>query len=373
MNPEFYSFFLIEGLQGNLRIDGTICSEKRKEELKIRNFLPDKENITLLTLYLDEKFDYDRTYRFDMDLNKYFKSELTLSFNITIVWPSTEIPVKMFAALPNNKSSRKEMAALPNNKSSGIMGADYDGSGEDYNYSGDLIFDFPRNEISGKEEKSRNVTFRMNPEFNLFLLNSEITIRNPITTIFKVGRPLAVTNTSMISMSNLLNLNRNRFLFPIFSMTIDKTRDTFSLTLGPYFDYDQTYQLIGSQSPTKHATMDFKFDVKEIVVNTKSAGIEPAASIGIGVASAFCIVGIGAALIYKKRRTDPDPGPDPDPEKDSENSDIELVDQSLIIGGREFPKSTVKKWTAITVGKKLGEGQFGNVYKGFLYHNDYQR
>ena len=372
MNPEFYSFFLIEGLQGNLRIDGTICSEKRKEELKIRNFLPDKENITLLTLYLDEKFDYDRTYRFDMDLNKYFKSELTLSFNITIVWPSTEIPVKMFAALPNNKSSRKEMAALPNNKSSGIMGADYDGSGEDYNYSGDYDY-YPRNEISGKEEKSRNVTFRMNPEFNLFLLNSEITIRNPITTIFKVGRPLAVTNTSMISMSNLLNLNRNRFLFPIFSMTIDKTRDTFSLTLGPDFDYDQTYQLIGSQSPTKHATMDFKFDVKEIVVNTKSAGIEQGALLGIGIASAFCIVGIGAALIYKKRRPDPDPGPDPDPETDPENSDIELVDQSLIIGGREFPKSTVKKWTAITLGKKLGEGEFGNVYKGFLYHNDYQR
>ena len=333
MNPEFYSFFLIEGLQDNLRIDGTIFSEKRKEELKIRNILPDKENITLLTLYLDEKFDYGRTYCFDMDLNRYFKSQLMLSFNITIVWPSTEIPVKIFSTLPNNK----------------IKPAHWE------------------------EEKPRNVTFSMNPKFHSILLNSKITIRNSTATIFKVKRPMAERNISMISMSNLLNLNHNRFLFPIFSMTIDKTGGTFSLTLSPDFDYNQTYQLICSQSSKNHATMDFKFDVKEIVVNTKSAGIKPAALLGIGIASAFCIVGIGAALIYKKRRPDPDPGPDPDPETDPENSDIELVDQSLIIGGREFPKSTVKKWTAITLGKKLGEGQFGNVYKGFLYHNDYQR
>ena len=47
-----------------------------------------------------------------------------------------------------------------------------------------------------------------------------------------------------------------------------------------------------------HATMDFKFDVTEIV-----AEIEPA-SIGIVIASAFCLVGIGAALIYKKRKSE---------------------------------------------------------------------
>ena len=247
MNPEFHSFLLLEGLK-DLRICSVLFRQTEKK-LQISTIFVDKENETLLTLGLDRKFDYGRTYLFEMDLNRNFKSEMTLRFNITKIWPSRKIPVKIFAALQEKDIS------------------------------------IPIPSLCANIAKENNI---------------EITIRNSTTTFFNLGRRLTAENTSMISISNLLNLNRSDTLFQIFRIRIDfnETRETFNLTLGKDFDYNQTYQLICSRGTMNHATMDFKFDVTEIV-NTKNA-----ASIGILIASAFCLVGIGAALIYKKRKSE---------------------------------------------------------------------
>ena len=40
---------------------------------------------------------------------------------------------------------------------------------------------------------------------------------------------------------------------------------------------------------------------------------------------------------------------------------------------RKFPQSTVKAWKDITLERKLGSGQFGKVYKGFLHLGKYTR
>ena len=81
----FFNFFLSEG-KSQLYCDGircgcdnTICDGERKK-LKIIDFGFNAENKTF-TLHLDKDFDYDRVYKFQMNFDKFFKSQLTLRFN----------------------------------------------------------------------------------------------------------------------------------------------------------------------------------------------------------------------------------------------------------------------------------------------------
>ena len=84
-NAYFYNFFLSEG-KSKLYCDGkrcgcenTICDEQRKK-LKIIDFGFNAQNKTF-SLHLDKDFDYNRVYKFQMDLDIFFKSQLTLRFN----------------------------------------------------------------------------------------------------------------------------------------------------------------------------------------------------------------------------------------------------------------------------------------------------
>ena len=54
------------------------------------------------------------------------------------------------------------------------------------------------------------------------------------------------------------------------------------------------------------------------------------------------------------------------PIEPSEHEDLE-------IGGRIFPKSTVKDFSDIRFGAEIGDGNFGKVFKGVLYLSEYQR
>jgi len=81
----FYNFFLSKG-KSKLYCDGkrcgcdnTICDEQRKK-LKIIDFGFNEENKTF-SLHLDKDFDYERVYKFQMNLDIFFKSQLTLRFN----------------------------------------------------------------------------------------------------------------------------------------------------------------------------------------------------------------------------------------------------------------------------------------------------
>jgi len=86
-NADFFNFFLSEG-KSHLYCDGkrcgcdnTICDEQRKK-LKIIDFGFNAKNKTF-SLHLDKDFDYQRVYKFQMDFDTFFKSQLTLRFNVT--------------------------------------------------------------------------------------------------------------------------------------------------------------------------------------------------------------------------------------------------------------------------------------------------
>ena len=80
----FFNFFLSKGKsqlycdEKRCGCDNTICDEQRKK-LKIIDFGFNAKNKTF-SLHLDRNFDYDRVYKFQMNFDIYFKSELTLRF-----------------------------------------------------------------------------------------------------------------------------------------------------------------------------------------------------------------------------------------------------------------------------------------------------
>ena len=77
----------------------------------------------------------------------------------------------------------------------------------------------------------------------------------------------------------------------------------------------------------------------------------------IGIASGLGLVGI--FLIVRKLR--------------SIHQKVQSNDPDPIIFGKNFPKETVKNWDDIKIERALGHGNFGQVYKGFLHLNEFQR
>ena len=86
------------------------------------------------------------------------------------------------------------------------------------------------------------------------------------------------------------------------------------------------------------------------------------ASLGVGIACTLFLVGTGAVIIYKRRKSTKTPPPTPAPHSD----DVELW-------GKKFPRSIVRNHTDISFGEELGGGQFGTVFKGFLHLSELQR
>ena len=99
----------------------------------------------------------------------------------------------------------------------------------------------------------------------------------------------------------------------------------------------------------------------------------------LGVASALFLVVVGLVTIIRRQKSKKiEP-------KNSENIPLEGHDQEVCnchspddsyvdICNRKFPKSIVREWNHIKCGEeKIGSGNFGNVYKGFLYLSDFQR
>jgi hypothetical protein len=85
-NDDFYSFFLHEG-RSKLRCNGVRCGCDDKICIDVRNkwkILDIEFNAEdkTFTLHLDANFDYEFLYLFQMDLSRFFKSALTLKFNI---------------------------------------------------------------------------------------------------------------------------------------------------------------------------------------------------------------------------------------------------------------------------------------------------
>ena len=84
-NPYFSTFFMKNGIE-DLKCDGKGCGCKTsvcnrvKNKLRITDFEFDQKDNTF-TLNLDRNFNYNKVYRFEMNLDSLFKSELTLSFN----------------------------------------------------------------------------------------------------------------------------------------------------------------------------------------------------------------------------------------------------------------------------------------------------
>ena len=84
-NPYFSAFFMKNGPE-DLKCDGEGCGCNTsvcngvKNKLRIVNFEFDQKDNTF-TLNLDRNFNYNKVYRFEMNLDVLFKSELTLSFN----------------------------------------------------------------------------------------------------------------------------------------------------------------------------------------------------------------------------------------------------------------------------------------------------
>ena len=113
--------------------------------------------------------------------------------------------------------------------------------------------------------------------------------------------------------------------------------------------------------------MEIKFTVKEI----KQEAIIKSASLGPGIACAIFLFSIGIVLIANRQKSKQNR-----PKLTLSNHEEEIIghtDDLIDICGLQFPKSTIKDWNDITLGKKLGGGQFGKVYKGFLHLSDYQR
>ena len=84
-NDFFFNFFLSQGISW-LYCDGKRCGcdnkicEGVKNNLKIRKFGFNAKEETF-SFYVDKNFDYGKVYKFQMDLDDFFKSELTLSFH----------------------------------------------------------------------------------------------------------------------------------------------------------------------------------------------------------------------------------------------------------------------------------------------------
>jgi hypothetical protein len=84
-NPYFSTFFMKNGIE-DLKCDGEGCGcntsvcNRVKNKLHLVDFEFDQEDNTF-TLNLDTNFNYNKVYRFEMDLDVLFKSELTLTFN----------------------------------------------------------------------------------------------------------------------------------------------------------------------------------------------------------------------------------------------------------------------------------------------------
>ena len=114
--------------------------------------------------------------------------------------------------------------------------------------------------------------------------------------------------------------------------------------------------------------MEIKFTVKEI----KQEAIIKSASLGPGIACAIFLFAIGIVLIANRRKSK-QTRPKITLSNQEEEEIISHKDDLIDICGLQFPKSTIKDWKDITLGKELGGGQFGKVYKGFLHLSDYQR
>ena len=116
-----------------------------------------------------------------------------------------------------------------------------------------------------------------------------------------------------------------------------------------------------------HARMKLNFLIRNKPI-IRSASMK----VGIGVASVFIIAVFGAVLIVKKQKSMKKLDMH-NTINASEKLPFASVDSEVMIWGRNFPKSTVKDWNDIEKGKKLGGGQFGLVYRGYLHLSEYQR
>ena len=148
----------------------------------------------------------------------------------------------------------------------------------------------------------------------------------------------------------------------------DETEQKSWLNIDASFNYSKTYQLRCSKNNLMHLIMEIKFTVKEI----KQEAIIKSASIGPGIVCAILLFAIGIVLIanrQKSKQTLSKLTSSNQEEEEIISHKNDLVD----ICGLQFPKSTIKDWKDITLGKELGGGQFGKVYKGFLHLSDYQR
>ena len=111
--------------------------------------------------------------------------------------------------------------------------------------------------------------------------------------------------------------------------------------------------------------MEIKFIVKE----TKQDTIIKSASLGPGIACAIFLFAIGIVLIANRQKSKQNLSK----LNSSNQEEEEIISHKDDICGLQFPKSTIKDWKDVTLGKELGGGQFGKVYKGFLHLSDYQR
>ena len=114
--------------------------------------------------------------------------------------------------------------------------------------------------------------------------------------------------------------------------------------------------------------MEIKFTIKEI----KQDAIIKSASLGPGIVFAIFLFAIGIVLIANRQKSRQTLSKLTSSNQEEEEI-ISHKDDLVDICGLQFPKSTIKDWKDITLGKELGGGQFGKVYKGFLHLSDYQR
>ena len=216
---------------------------------------------------------------------------------------------------------------------------------------------------------------------------SQLTLRFNVTKILE-GKILNVeadklkkTKKVLIEVPNLCkNLRENQTIHHamfVFSngdtiegakIVHDKTEQKSWLNIDASFDYSKTYQLRCTKNNLMHLIMEIKFTVKEI----KQEAMIKSASLGPGIACAIFLFAIGIVLIANRQKSKQNLS-----KLNSSNQEEEEIishkDDLVDICGLQFPKSTIKDWKDVTLGKELGGGQFGKVYKGFLHLSDYQR
>ena len=216
---------------------------------------------------------------------------------------------------------------------------------------------------------------------------SQLTLRFNVTKILK-GKILNVEATKMkeprkipIEVPNLCKILReNHTIHPAMftfsngdsieeaKIVYDETEQKSWLNIDASFNYSKTYQLRCSKNNLMHLIMEIKFTVKEI----KQEAIIKSASIGPGIACAIFLFAIGIVLIANRQKSKQTLSKLTSSNQEEEEI-ISHKDDLVDICGLQFPKSTIKDWKDITLGKELGGGQFGKVYKGFLHLSDYQR